>query len=229
MSDLLYAAAAGDLATIKRLHAEGADMSERGMNGVTAIIMAAVDGNVKTVKCLQAAGASITERTDGGFSPMHYAALNGRLSLVQYFLQEAKVSIREANNVGATVWTLLKIPYGFPRKLASLLKIMVMLDDAPPAFVAQLSPAHAELTTRGRFFRVQLLTFLEQQRASVFEHCPLPAVLLPIVAEYAVTTPEDMWTDGLRVQADRPKRPRLLAGAEEDEEVPLRRSRRQHM
>jgi hypothetical protein len=34
--------------------------------------------------------------------------------------------------------------------LASLLKIMVMLGDAPPSFVAKLSPAKAKLTTKGR-------------------------------------------------------------------------------
>jgi hypothetical protein len=78
---------------------------------------------------------------------------------------------------------------------------MVMLDDAPPAFMAKLSPAHAELTSRGRDFRSQLPSYLEEQRASVLEHCPLPPVLLPIVAEYAATTPEDMWADGLRVEA----------------------------
>jgi hypothetical protein len=42
---------------------------------------------------------------------------------------------------------------------------------------------------------------LEQQRASVFEHCLLPAALLPLIAEYAATTPEDMWADGLRIHA----------------------------
>jgi hypothetical protein len=78
---------------------------------------------------------------------------------------------------------------------------MVMLDDAPPAFVAKLSPVHTELTARGRQYRAQLPSYLEKQRASVFERCPLPAVLLPLIAEYAATTPEDVWTDGLRIHA----------------------------
>jgi hypothetical protein len=46
--------------------------------------------------------------------------------------------------------------------LVSLLKILVMLDDAPPAFVAESSPANAEMTTRGRYFRVQLPSYLEE-------------------------------------------------------------------
>ena len=74
---------------------------------------------------------------------------------------------------------------------------MVMCDDAPNFFIARLSPQHAELATRGRQLRAQLPEYLDQQRASVFAHCPLPAVLQPLVAAYAATTPEDMWKDGL--------------------------------
>jgi hypothetical protein len=118
---------------------------------------------------------------------------------VEYFLREAGASISDATSRGRTVWILLDLQDDDTIALASLLKIMVMLDDAPLAFVAKLSPANAELTTRGRYFRAQLPSYLEQQRASVFKHCPLPPVLQSIVADYAVTTPEDMWADGLRV------------------------------
>jgi hypothetical protein len=69
---------------------------------------------------------------------------------------------------------------------------MVMLDEAPPTFVADLSPTNADITSRGRYLRAQLPSYLEQQRASVVENCPLPPVLLPIVAEFAATTPDDM-------------------------------------
>jgi hypothetical protein len=105
---------------------------------------------------------------------------------------------------------------------------MVMLDDAPPYFVAKLSYAHAEIATRGRQYRVQLPSYLEQQRAMVVAHCPLPAVLQPLVGAYAALTLEDMCAGGLRVQqVDRPKRPRMMmAGADSDAEVQIRRSLR---
>jgi hypothetical protein len=106
--------------------------------------------------------------------------------------------------------------------LASLLKVMVLLTDAPPDFVAKLSPMHAELATRGRQLRAQLPSYLEQQRALVVAHCPLPAALQPLVYGLAVPTPEDMWTEGLRVRAPRPKRQR--AGELDVGSVPLRRS-----
>jgi hypothetical protein len=55
-----------------------------------------------------------------------------------------------------------------------------MLDDAPLTFVVKLFPANAELTTRGRQYRMQLPSYLEQQRAFVLEQCPLPPVLQPL-------------------------------------------------
>jgi hypothetical protein len=47
----------------------------------------------------------------------------------------------------------------------------------------------------------------------VVGHCPLLAALQLIVFGFAAPTPEDMWTEGLRVQAPRSKQPR----AEEEE------------
>jgi hypothetical protein len=122
--------------------------------------------------------------------------------------------------------------------ILSLLKVMVMLEDTPECFTAELalhSTKLAEIATRGRQLRAQLPSYLEQQQASIVTHCPLPTVLQLLVAEYAVVVPEDMWTDGLRVKAPRAKRVRRAPKAkhfeeevEEDDEVaPLpRRSQR---
>jgi hypothetical protein len=75
--------------------------------------------------------------------------------MVQYFIEEAGASIsdHEATDEGETVWDLVEPLDADPVALASLPKVMAMLGDAPPAFVAKLSPEHAELTTRGRHFR----------------------------------------------------------------------------
>jgi hypothetical protein len=97
------------------------------------------------------------------------------------------------------VWVVLKLEGADANALASLLKVMGLLADAPPDFVAKLSSTHAELTTRGRQLRAQLPLYLEQQRALVVAHCPLPAALQPIVYGFVAPTPEDMWAEGLRV------------------------------
>jgi hypothetical protein len=174
------------------------------MYGQTAIMIAAIFGQTTTVKFLQAAGASIIENNSAGCSALIFAALHGRWELVQYFFQEAGAIMSDATSYSETVWDLLM--HGVDdhynddsMALTSLLKVIVMLDDAPPDFVARLSSAHARLTARGLYFRAQLPSYLEQQRASVVKYCPLPVVLRSNVAAYATTTPEDMWADGLRI------------------------------
>jgi hypothetical protein len=51
---------------------------------------------------------------------------------------------------------------------------MVLLADAQPELVAQLSPVHAELATRGQQLRAQLPLYIEKQRTLIVAHCPLP-------------------------------------------------------
>jgi hypothetical protein len=106
----------------------------------------------------------------------------------------------DIDSLGHTVWSELVIQCseGTATKLSSLLKVMVMLDDAPADISDKLEPQHAEICTRGRQLRARLPSYLEQQRAAVIAHCPFPVVLQSLVATYAVTTPEDMWADGLR-------------------------------
>jgi hypothetical protein len=103
-------------------------------------------------------------------------------------------------------------------ELSSLLKVMVMLDNAPAEFIAKLLPPHAELAARGRDLRARLPTYLQQQWARVVAHCPLPVVLQPLVAAYAATTPKEMWADGLHVRAPRVKRWGRLKVEKEDED-----------
>jgi hypothetical protein len=72
---------------------------------------------------------------------MMFAAWNDRWALVQYFIQECGASISDATSYGETLWDRLRLQNADPVAVVSLLKIMVMLDDAPPTFVAKLSPA----------------------------------------------------------------------------------------
>jgi hypothetical protein len=93
-------------------------------------------------------------------------------------------------------------------ELSSLLKVIVMIEEASADFVARLSPKHAEFCERGRQFRAQLPSYLGQQRAAIVADCPLPDVLQSLVVSYAATTSEDMWSNGLRVKVPKAKRPR---------------------
>jgi hypothetical protein len=146
---------------------------------------------------------------------------------MQYLLEEQGASMSETSRVNNTVWDCIPSDHRGRNtaELSSLLKVVVMLEDAPAIFTARMTPQHAELCTRGRLLRAQLPSYLEQQRAAVVAHCPLPAVLHTVVATYAVTTPEDMWADGLPVKAPSAKRGRTETADKEDEDAPpVRRS-----
>jgi hypothetical protein len=133
---------------------------------------------------------------------------------MQYLLKKRGAMLTENDNYGQTVWVSINLLGDESVELLSLLMVMVMLDDAPDYFIAKLSPRSSEICAHGRELRAQLPSYLEQQQAAVVAHCSLPAVLQSLVAAYAVTTPEDMWTDGLRVHAPRAK----MARAREAEE-----------
>jgi hypothetical protein len=119
---------------------------------------------------------------------------------MRWLLAEGGASITEADNEGNTVWSHREWRIqGFDDALTSLLKVMVMLGDAPHDFQRRLSPHHALIVTRGRQLRARLPEYLEKQGALLAAHFPLPTVLKLLVSAYAVPTIEDMWTDGLRI------------------------------
>jgi hypothetical protein len=214
-SGLLWDVSEGDLARVQCLIREGADVKERDRHGRSALLLAAY-ANV-----------------DAGYS---------HVTMLQWLLEEGGSSIKETANNGWTLWNLIMIcgctcAEDYAVALSPLLKVMVMLEDTPEHFTVKIAKHNvklAEIVTRGQQLRAQLPSYVEQQRASVIGRCPLPKVLLLLVADYATITPADMWTVGLRVGAPRAKRVRepkakhFEEEVEEDEEVApfLRRSQR---
>jgi hypothetical protein len=234
MSALLAAVEEGDLMNVKRLVAEGADVKEKYNGGFTSFLYAVCQGHIPIMHLLLTeGGSSLAERTTTGTRALLVAAGSGRFAAMQWLLQEqgAKMTEHDESN---TVWNYLHLSVHRAMndaELSSLLKVVVMLEDAPFDLCCFILPPHdVELCTRGRQLRAQLPSYLEQQRAVVVVQCPLPVVLHSLVAAYAVTTANDMWADGLRVQAPRAKRDRAEADKEDEEDgedaPPLRRSLR---
>jgi hypothetical protein len=226
---LMDAIPKGDLAKVKQSVAEGADVAEKNIHGYTALLWAAFFGHIPIMHwLLTEGGSSLSEKDTRGGPALIVAAMERRFPAMQYLLEERGALVSEKDRFGRPVWdSIYSRGNDSSGELSSLLKVMVMLEDAPFDYIAypRLSPQHAD--TRGRQLRAQLPSYLVQQRAAVVAHCPLPAVLQSIVAAYAATTPEDMWTDGLRVQAPRAKRARVSEeGEAEDEVVPLPLPRR---
>jgi hypothetical protein len=175
-------------------------------------------------------GADVTIVWIDGVTPLKAAVAEGHYALARWLIEEGGAILTQVNVAGgSTVWSELLDSISESADtadLAALLKVMVLLDDAPADVIAELSPAHAKIATRGRQLRAQLPSYLERQRALVVAHCPLPSALQPLVAGYAAPTPEDMWAEGgLRVWAPRAKRARAMVGAVVGVDAPfLRRS-----
>jgi ankyrin repeat protein len=99
LSDHVSLRFCGDIATIKRLRAEGVDVTKRSIGGLTAIMVAAGHGHTATVNFLKEEGASIIEKSDEGFSALHFAILHEKLSLVQCFFEEAGAIISDTTTI----------------------------------------------------------------------------------------------------------------------------------
>jgi hypothetical protein len=150
--------------------------------------------------------AVLNDRANGRTALSMAIACN-RYGLVQWLLEEDGADINDKlviQGKHGSVWDHLRVHLHHntivdtPTGLQSLLQFMVLLDDAPPDFIAKLSRQNTEIAIQGRQIRVLRPSYLEQQHALITATSPLPTVLQSIVATYAEPTPEDMWTDWMQ-------------------------------
>jgi hypothetical protein len=176
------------------------DINQQTDTGGTALFAAAQEGHLDILRCLvEDHGADFSERRVDGASLLLVAAQEGKMGLIQWLLVEGRASITESNNYGQTVWNILNLKGADDCELASLLQVMILLDDEPPGFFLTIPLQHAKICTGGRQLREQLPAFLEQQKDIICIQCPLPTVLQHLVAAYVAPTSEDIWMHGLRV------------------------------
>jgi hypothetical protein len=205
----------------------------------TAFFWSAQNGYIRIMQYLltEEGGSSLAERSVHVAQAFSAAARGGRYRAMQCLLEEHGSSIAAIDDRGRSAWMLLLAGLTGWRHdpvLLSLLKVMLMIENAPADFIAGITPDYAELCTRGNTIWAQLPIRVEQQRAAVVANCTLPAVLQSLVTAYAVTTLEDLWTesDRLRVKprVKGPARARPVSETQDLEESggapPLHRSRR---
>jgi hypothetical protein len=124
---------------------------------------------------------------------------------MEWLIDKAGADIKNKSKDGRTVWDMLRMSLARAdtTELESLLKVMTLLVDVPAMFTSLLSPSHADLVEKGRRLRPQLPAFLKQQsnslRMSLVTHCPLPAVLQPLIAAYAEPMRADIWNNWLPI------------------------------
>jgi hypothetical protein len=222
---LLEAVEQGDIQEVQRLvDVEGVPFTGgHNFYGFTPLLYAAKGGHIPIMAWLLSKGSSLVEKDRWGKNAMHHAIEHNQIPALQYLLEVEGASIRGCDkhvndnneDIIITVWSAIapcfkpkpgqydednggNIPefdVPLPLALESLLKVMVMHENAPYAFrwglPAGVFPRICEL---GRLNR----PYLEQQRVVIMEGLPLSVVVLQqIVAEYARTSSEDMWAAGV--------------------------------
>ena len=96
------AAQRGDLATVKSLLAQGADVTVARGDGMTALHWAADRGDVAMANALLRAGAKTDAKTNvGGYTPLHVASKAGAASVVKTLLDQG-ADARTMTGTGAS-------------------------------------------------------------------------------------------------------------------------------
>jgi predicted LPLAT superfamily acyltransferase len=116
------AAMRGDVAAVRALIAQGADVNAAQGDGMTALHWAADLGNVELAQVLIAAGANVQATTRlGAFTPLHIAGENGDAALVKVLLA-AGANPRAASDLGG------ETPMHFAAQSGSVEAVVAMLD-----------------------------------------------------------------------------------------------------
>jgi ankyrin repeat protein len=87
----------GDLTSVSRIIASGADLKEPDNSGLTPLVLAALEGKLEIVKLLLKQGAPLMGRDQKGFTALHAACHAGRLGVVEYLL-ESGAQVNDQNN-----------------------------------------------------------------------------------------------------------------------------------
>jgi ankyrin repeat protein len=137
MSGLLDAARVGDLAKMQRLIGRGASVHEVDGMGEN-VLMRAIDGDHAPIVhwLLKEGGARISDVDREGWTALSMAFAMRREGIVKLLLEDFGANIHGEHQ---SVWNLLPVNL-FPSHLPLyLLKVLVLLDDAPPNVVTILS------------------------------------------------------------------------------------------
>jgi hypothetical protein len=130
---------------------------------ISGVLLASRKGNIAKMKELLSEGASVMEVNEYGQGVFIYATCNSRNEATRWLLTEAGASLHQEGFADRdAVWDALELgtQSSDAAELSSLLKVMVMLQNAPAEFVKDLTPPHAELCRRGRVLRAELSSYL---------------------------------------------------------------------
>lgn len=96
---LLEAARQNDIAQVRELLSQSAEVNAADELGITALHVAAINDNVRLAEALLSKGANVHARTNNGMTPLHFAASQGSLDLAKVLLAY-RADIDATDNLG---------------------------------------------------------------------------------------------------------------------------------
>ena len=118
---IVRASAKGDLAQVKKLLADGADINSADLKGRTALIEAAWGGYTDIVKLLVESGADIDCADSSGFTPLMRAVEDEHVAVVTCLLQKG-ANVNTRGNVRGSTPLMLAAENGSVKLIELLLK-----------------------------------------------------------------------------------------------------------
>ena len=106
---LIDAAVVGDVAKVKKLIAEGADVNAKDNFGQTVLMWAACRGHIEIAKLLIESGADVNAKDSTGDTALIFAASEGHLETVKILI-ESGADVNAKNMTGGV--TALKLAAG---------------------------------------------------------------------------------------------------------------------
>ena len=123
---LIAIAAAGDVATLQRLLAQGVSVTARDARGRTALLAATQGNRIEAARLLIRAGADVNAKDDMQDSPFLYAGAEGRLEILRLTLA-AGADLASTNRYGGTA-LIPACHHGHVETVRELLKTAIAID-----------------------------------------------------------------------------------------------------
>ena len=95
-SALLEAVGGNDISQVTKLLGGGADINEKGENGLTSLMKASSLGNLDMVKLLVEKGAKLNLSSDLGLSALDMAQAAGKEKIVEYLKGKGAKSLKDS-------------------------------------------------------------------------------------------------------------------------------------
>ena len=159
-SAIADAAAAKDIATVKKLLKEGGDVNAAQGDGMTALHWAAINGDASLASMLLYAGANVGAKTRiGGYTPLHLAAQVGNASVIAPLIA-AGAPVAAATTTGATA--LMQASHA-----GSTEAVRMLIENGADANVKELANGQTALMFAAAADRVDVVKMLLARGADV--------------------------------------------------------------